>query len=81
MTRVKRLLNNHWFVMLLCCLIPLAALVAIVGFGVPVTTAALIGLLLICPVAHIVLMQRMRPQSIEGATHLYQQSNGDLKGQ
>lgn len=59
MSKVGNLLRNHWVIMAVCCLIPLAALVAILGFGVPVTTAALVGLVLICPLSHFVLMRGM----------------------
>ena len=59
MSKVRNLLRNHWVIMAVCCLIPLAALVAILSFGVPVTTAALVGLALICPLSHLVMMRSM----------------------
>lgn len=59
MSKVRNLLCNHWVIMAVCCLIPLAALVAILSFGVPVTTAALVGLALICPLSHLVMMRSM----------------------
>lgn len=62
MSRVRTVLQSHWIIMAVCCLVPMVALVAIVGFDVPVTTAALVGLALICPLSHIVMMRSMTKQ-------------------
>lgn len=59
MSKIRNLLRNHWIIMAVCCLIPVAALVAILGFGVPVPRAALVGLALICPLSHLVMMRGM----------------------
>lgn len=59
MKTTRRVLQNHWVVMAVCCLIPAAALIAIIGFSVPVPTAALIGLVLLCPLSHLLLMRNM----------------------
>lgn len=39
------------------CLAPLAAVVAIFVFKVPVNTVLLVGLLLLCPLAHLFMMR------------------------
>ncbi|HIQ04245.1 MAG TPA: hypothetical protein EYH31_00955 [Anaerolineae bacterium] len=50
--------NHHLWLMLICCLIPIAALGAIFLLNVPVSSALLFALILLCPLAHLLLMGR-----------------------
>ena len=52
--------KSHWLLMLLCCLIPLAGIAAIVLFRVPTSSVLYVGLVLLCPLLHIVMMGSMR---------------------
>lgn len=52
--------RSHWVLMLLCCLIPLAAIAAIVLFRVPTSSALYVGLMLMCPLLHLLMMRGMR---------------------
>lgn len=49
--------NNHLWLMLACCLIPVVGLAAIFLFNIPVSTTLLVGLVLFCPLSHILMMK------------------------
>lgn len=48
--------NRHLWLMLLCCLIPIGLLGAIFLFGVPASKALIFGMILLCPLLHILMM-------------------------
>jgi hypothetical protein len=56
---VVEMTKKHVWLMLACCLVPLAALGAIFLFNVPVTTVLLVGLALFCPLSHLLMMKFM----------------------
>ena len=51
--------RNHWVLMLLCCLIPLAGIAATVFFRVPTSSVLYVGLMLMCPLLHLLMMRSM----------------------
>ena len=55
--------KQHLWLMLLCCLIPLAALGAIFLFNIPTSSALFVGLLLLCPILHFWMMRGMMGHS------------------
>ena len=57
--------RKHALIMLLCCLIPIAAFVAVSVFNVPLSNVLLFGLILLCPLSHILLMKFMMPHHDE----------------
>lgn len=52
--------KKHLFIMILCCLIPIAALVAIFILNVPLSTTLLVLIVLLCPLSHLLMMLFMR---------------------
>ena len=52
--------KSHLLLMLLCCLIPLAGIAAIGLFRVPASSVLYFGLVLLCPLMHVLMMATMR---------------------
>ena len=61
--------KKHALIMLACCLIPLAALAAIFVFKVPATGVIYFGILLLCPVLHLLMMRNMMGHGHNHAGH------------
>ena len=51
--------KKHLLTMLACCLIPLAGVAALWLFKLPANNGVYLGLMLLCPVLHFVMMRDM----------------------
>ncbi len=53
-------IGKHGLLMLLCCLAPIVAIVAIRLFDIPLKGVLYVGLLLLCPLSHLLMMGGMK---------------------
>lgn len=60
--------KKHALLMVVCCLIPVAALILISFFNIPVKSVFFYAMLFFCPLSHILMMKSM------GHSHMQENS-------
>jgi len=60
--------KQHMLLMILCCLLPAAALAAIFVLKIPAPQALTYGLILLCPLSHVLMMGRGQHDHTAGAS-------------
>jgi uncharacterized membrane protein len=51
--------KSHMWLMLLCCLIPVVGILLVSVFKVPLNNVLFYGMILLCPLSHILMMKFM----------------------
>jgi hypothetical protein len=58
--------SKHTLIMLLCCLVPLAAIFMVTVLGIPVSGLGTVALVMLCPLMHILMMRGMGNHEHQG---------------
>lgn len=63
--------RKHMLIMILCCLIPVILLAAFFIFKIPLTTMVYVGVVLICPLSHVLMMVFMKHDHTDEQEHTH----------
>ena len=67
--------KSHMWMMILCCLIPVVGLVAVYFFKVPLNNVLFYGMVLLCPLSHLLMMKFMGHEHSSSEPHSQHQSS------
>lgn len=61
--------KRHFWIMLVCCLVPILAFTAIFFLKIPFSTTLYIGMIMLCPLTHVLMMRSMHENTAESQQH------------
>ena len=72
--------KSHLWMMILCCLIPVVGLVAVYFFQIPLSKLVFGGLMLLCPLSHLLMMKFMGHEHSSPEQHAQHQHHPGSTG-
>jgi uncharacterized membrane protein len=73
--------KSHMWLMIVCCLIPVIALTAVYMFKIPLSSVLLYGIILLCPLSHLLMMRNMgHDHSAMDSNSPHHQHSDSVKG-
>ena len=67
--------KSHMLLMLLCCLVPVIGIVLVSVFKIPLNNVLFYGMILLCPLSHLLMMRFMGHDHGSPEQHAHNQTD------